>query len=683
MEDVRKRSMDIQHQIRHNAEIMGSEMGDLRDWEKTIKKRDKKIRKVSVRGTAGGKPAVRGGGTVSLKMSKPAAAPAKKEKKEKKEKKKKEKKGPVAGGFLNKGKEETTAAKHTHDKGYDKWAKFDVAAAEREFDEAEKEEPEESDSSSSDEDDGPAMHPFLRKSPASALQGLRRPKRGTVASAGAAAPSRSREEVEREDGNLHYKKGYFGEAVKCYTRCIAINPRNVMALSNRAMAYLKLKEWKKAVQDCDLALRVDGSHVKSFTRRATAFNGLGMHAAALDNFCTAASLGDSKQTTADIRKTREMVKSAIRRTPRTSVQVRLLAPGENARVQMQGPAGPGMVAAAEKAYAAQAAEVKSKAEEEKAKAEKKAENKAKAKKKAVPGGFLDKKISKEASRESSIEELEKKGQGSGVIEELEITTAELTRASTTAEPPPGSPSVRPNLTPADLYGDGDKKGTKARIVIEEGSDSDSDIEDDIDLEEHADVSAADRFLFKSTPPAPPPKAAPAPAAPAPIVVVNDAGSGRNNSSPSSNSSSPSSSSEAAQEAPKKKKKKDGTKKKKTGKKAPKTSYEFMRKWRELDGAGRFEFLLAISPSAIGKLFKSNLDGEQLVGVLHTVRNFYFPDHAQAAFDLLKALSAVNRFDTVVMFLSSNEKADLGELFGLMDRAEIAEVQPLKRAYKVE
>jgi hypothetical protein len=53
--DLRQKSFEIQHQIRHNANVMGSEMGDLSKWEKTIKKRDKKMRKVSVRGTAGGK----------------------------------------------------------------------------------------------------------------------------------------------------------------------------------------------------------------------------------------------------------------------------------------------------------------------------------------------------------------------------------------------------------------------------------------------------------------------------------------------------------------------------------------------------------------------------------------------------------------------------------------------------
>jgi tetratricopeptide (TPR) repeat protein len=445
-----------------------------------------------------------------------------------------------------------------------------------------------------------------------------------VASAGAAAPSRSREEVEREDGNAHYKKGHFGEAVKCYTRCIAINPRNVPALSNRAMTYLKLKEWKKAVQDCDLALRTDSTHVKSYTRKATALNGLGRHSAALDNFLTASSLQETKQIVADIRKTREMVKSSIRRTPRTPVEVRILAPGENARVQMSGPLGPGMVEAAEKAYSAHA---KAKVRED-ALAAKKAEAATKE---------AEKKAAKEAARVWDDRPVPN--------EELAIKTAELKRASTTAEPPPGSPPVQPNLTPAEMVSasespkgkSGSKSsGGKARIVIEEASDSDSDI-DDIDLKEdelmrELPVEGADRFLnVKSTTVKP----AAAPPVPSQVPVAHDAdassGSASNGSTDKSSSISSSSSSSSAAEARKKKTKKKGeakeakkSKGKKSGGKAPKTSYEFMRKWRELDASGRFEFLRAIKPSAIAKLFKSNLDGEQLIGVLHTVRNFYFP-----------------------------------------------------------
>jgi hypothetical protein len=61
------------------------------------------------------------------------------------------------------------------------------------------------------------------------------------------------------------------------------------------------------------------------------------------------------------------------------------------------------------------------------------------------------------------------------------------------------------------------------------------------------------------------------------------------------------------------------------------------------------------------------------------------DHAQAAFDLLKALAAVNRFDTVVMFLSANEKSDLVALFSDLDSAKLADadVKALKCAYRVD
>ena len=57
------------------------------------------------------------------------------------------------------------------------------------------------------------------------------------------------EAVEREAGNAHFKKGEFTQAVKCYTRSIALNPRDLLGYSNRSMAYLKLK-----VHGCEHAL---------------------------------------------------------------------------------------------------------------------------------------------------------------------------------------------------------------------------------------------------------------------------------------------------------------------------------------------------------------------------------------------------------------------------------------------
>lgn len=55
------------------------------------------------------------------------------------------------------------------------------------------------------------------------------------------------EEVERERGNAEFKGGNFTAAVKCYTKCLGLKARNYVAFSNRAMAYLKLKEYARAV----------------------------------------------------------------------------------------------------------------------------------------------------------------------------------------------------------------------------------------------------------------------------------------------------------------------------------------------------------------------------------------------------------------------------------------------------
>ncbi len=55
------------------------------------------------------------------------------------------------------------------------------------------------------------------------------------------------EEFERERGNAEFKVGNFTAAVKSYTKCLGLKGRNCVAFSNRAMAYLKLKEYARAV----------------------------------------------------------------------------------------------------------------------------------------------------------------------------------------------------------------------------------------------------------------------------------------------------------------------------------------------------------------------------------------------------------------------------------------------------
>jgi tetratricopeptide (TPR) repeat protein len=50
------------------------------------------------------------------------------------------------------------------------------------------------------------------------------------------------------------RAGAYSDAVEEYTLAVSLDPAAVPAYTNRAAAYLKLKEWQAAVMDCDLAL---------------------------------------------------------------------------------------------------------------------------------------------------------------------------------------------------------------------------------------------------------------------------------------------------------------------------------------------------------------------------------------------------------------------------------------------
>ncbi|KAH7678623.1 TPR-like protein [Dioscorea alata] len=79
---------------------------------------------------------------------------------------------------------------------------------------------------------------------------------------------------EKELGNEYFKQRKFNEAIDCYSRSIALRPTSV-AFANRAMAYLKVKRYEDAENDCTEALNFDDRYVKAYSRRATARRELG------------------------------------------------------------------------------------------------------------------------------------------------------------------------------------------------------------------------------------------------------------------------------------------------------------------------------------------------------------------------------------------------------------------------
>lgn len=79
---------------------------------------------------------------------------------------------------------------------------------------------------------------------------------------------------EKELGNDYFKQKKFKEAVDCYSRSIALSP-SAVAYANRAMAYIKIRRFQDAENDCTEALNLDDRYIKAYSRRATARKELG------------------------------------------------------------------------------------------------------------------------------------------------------------------------------------------------------------------------------------------------------------------------------------------------------------------------------------------------------------------------------------------------------------------------
>ena len=314
----------VQNDIRRNASRLQDSLRDLAEWETNVKKKDLAIRKKTK--SKKSIPAVRGYGKKVYSGSTGGGGALKPHPWIK---------NSVTSSGDSKEKTKVPSA-HVYDKGYKKWEKFDVESALKEVDDESKvinsndgKNVDDSRSSLPEE-----THATKYKSPAAAHR-ARKAKMAadklaaskiskdiaktseTVRQRQAKQPQLSREEIERLDGNKLYKKGDFNGAIKCYTRCIGLNPENYIAYSNRAMAYLKAKNFACAEEDCSSALRLNAKHVKSWNRRGTARNKLGRHRAALRDFEAVLLLEPrNKQAINEIRKTREAIKISVKKAPK-------------------------------------------------------------------------------------------------------------------------------------------------------------------------------------------------------------------------------------------------------------------------------------------------------------------------------------------------------------------------------
>ena len=131
-------------------------------------------------------------------------------------------------------------------------------------------------------------------------------------------------EEDRQMGNLYFADGKNEEAIQCYTRCLSkpdVGESKALVYSNRAMANIKLKNWKQCEEDSTSALEVNPHHFKSYQRRCVARLSMGKLRQAMMDVCSAQDTCiDSQSSLAEINKLRLKVEKALaaaaKRAPR-------------------------------------------------------------------------------------------------------------------------------------------------------------------------------------------------------------------------------------------------------------------------------------------------------------------------------------------------------------------------------
>lgn len=89
---------------------------------------------------------------------------------------------------------------------------------------------------------------------------------------------------EKQKGNECFKANENDEAILYYTRSMAFDDTSAIVYANRAMAYLRVKSFAAAEQDCSRAICLDPTYVKGWTRRGMTRFRRGKYAEAIADF---------------------------------------------------------------------------------------------------------------------------------------------------------------------------------------------------------------------------------------------------------------------------------------------------------------------------------------------------------------------------------------------------------------
>ncbi|KAG7886406.1 hypothetical protein KL938_000059 [Ogataea parapolymorpha] len=104
----------------------------------------------------------------------------------------------------------------------------------------------------------------------------------------------------KNQGNQAFKAGNYKESARIYNNAIMLDPGNAVLYSNKAMAYIKLKDWNGTLATCNQALSStepdDKTKIKLLWRKSIALQELDRFSEAKDSLQKALQLDPNNRT---------------------------------------------------------------------------------------------------------------------------------------------------------------------------------------------------------------------------------------------------------------------------------------------------------------------------------------------------------------------------------------------------
>jgi len=110
-------------------------------------------------------------------------------------------------------------------------------------------------------------------------------------------------QLEKTKGNESFRIADNEDAVACYSRSLAYDPKNPVVWANRAMAYIRQELFELAESDSSAALHLDPHYVKALSRRGLVRFKRGKYAEAAGDFARALELDPSNGELSKLLKT--------------------------------------------------------------------------------------------------------------------------------------------------------------------------------------------------------------------------------------------------------------------------------------------------------------------------------------------------------------------------------------------